>query len=151
MSETINNFPWLQKSTPEERLWCINYLAKRQVHVPSQHPQTNSCITKDCLQYKLEELNTTAEGREIVRKMRGAWSQNKFRNKRGKRSYSFVMSTSIQTQLSYLSEQIETPLGETLELIISGLYEETSQRIKLEKENSKKQKKLKQQKLKDHI
>lgn len=84
----------------------------------------------------LEMKLNSANGIIDLTKMKAAWSQAKYRSKlksKDKQAYNFVLNTNIKKQLKVLAKQINKPMNETLEDLISSTYE-----IVLAEKNSQK-------------
>jgi hypothetical protein len=101
----------------EVQTWALQYLQRRGLKHPDQEPAQT-------LYNKLTQVNTlkenTPENREILRKLKGAWSQRKHRNdKKRKKNSNYVFSTDAARMLDRLAGDFQMTKITTLELIIS--------------------------------
>ena len=99
------------------RTWALQYLQRRGLKHPEQGPA-------QALYDKLTRVDTvkenTPENREILRKLKGAWSQRKHRSdKERKKNSNYVFTTEAARKLDRLANDFQMTKIRTLELIIS--------------------------------
>lgn len=99
------------------RTWALQYLQRRGL----KHPEQGSA---QALYDKLTRAHTikenTEENREILRKLKGAWSQRKHRSdKTRKKNSNYVFTTEAARKLDRLADDFQMTKITTLELIIS--------------------------------
>jgi hypothetical protein len=97
--------------------WALQYLQRRGL----RHPEQGSA---QALYDKLTRVGTvkenTPENREILRKLKGAWSQRKHRSdKERKKNSNYVFTTEAARRLDRLANDFQLTKINTLELIIS--------------------------------
>ncbi len=123
---------WLTSN--EVQAWALQYLQRRGLKYPDQEPAQT-------LYNRLTQVNTlkenTPENREIVRKMKGAWSQRKHRNdKKRKKNSNYVLSTDTAKKLDRLAGDFQTTKITTLELIISDRLDQENAYTSAKKDDS---------------
>ena len=99
------------------RTWALQYLQRRGLKHPEQGPA-------QALYDKLTRVDTvkenTPENREILRKLKGAWSQRKHRSdKERKKNSNYVFTTEAARKLDRLANDFQMTKIRTLEQIIS--------------------------------
>ncbi len=140
MSPQKKKSDWLNMNNPDQCSWCAHYLLKKNLLPPNQHQSYSPEQIK--AQIDLWERNNTDYSLNIIRKMKGAWSQRKYHNKPGKKTYQLVMSTHIENKLALLAREVNMKPNEALEHLILGQYDAVRTDIKLEKEKKRKAKEL---------
>lgn len=120
-----NQEDWIDRNNKLMVEWAFNYLKKRGF-INQRSLLTSTDISH--LYNAMRQLPDPA-------KMKAAWAQKKFRDKRnGRKSYNFEMSTQVKGHLKFLAKQIDRPIKETLELLITNEYRYQKQIKDLEKQ-----------------
>lgn len=108
-----NRIGWIDSKNKSMIEWAFNYLKKRGLMNQRSLPGLTD----------VNHLYNAIRQLPDESKMKAAWSQKKFRDKRnGRKSYNFDMSTQVKAQLKFLAKQINRPIKETLELLITSEY-----------------------------
>lgn len=119
------SFDWLNYKDQDEMAWAIHYLTKAGWGNFDQSDLSN----KEILNCLSNEINSKHQHEPAViilllKRMKGAKSARDHRNtkkKQHKKSYSFIMDTSIQSKLKNLAG--DRPNNETLEKIINDVHQ----------------------------
>lgn len=137
MSNSEDLLKWVTPEHPEQLAWISNYLKKRW-DAPWLH-SGNFVAVKSELMRMLE----TADGREIIRKMRAAWYQRQYRTKLGKQ-VSFQIPNTLSDKLSSIAKDRNQSKTQTLRQIINDASTHHKERkSKLLKENKRLKEQLK--------
>lgn len=128
---------WINEPNPVKQQWIYNYLAKRglsgQIRI-DPHSPNNRYINEQIPDSDLIILND---------RIRKAWSQKTHREKKGLKSFNFIMHVNTEKRLRYLAKNLNKNLKDTLESVLLSTYEaEREQQEKLKAE-AKKDKALK--------
>lgn len=108
-----NQTGWIDSKNKLMVEWAFNYLKKRGLI------NQRSLLGLTDINYLYNAIRQLPD----ESKMKAAWSQKKFRDKRnGRKSYNFDMSTQVKGHLKFLAKQINKPIKETLELLITNEY-----------------------------
>lgn len=102
---------WLQDD-PKQCEWLRHYLSKKGELLPFQGQTAN----RSSLINKLHEIRERPEGEHTFKQIKEGWNNHKFRQRRDKKTYSFVLSTESHRKLKGMSGQ--NPKGWTLEQLI---------------------------------
>lgn len=111
---------WIDRNVPTQCEWAVNYLTN---HGFGQIERVDSRIflalaEEDLRKYKYSKPDTITL---LIKKMRAAWNAKKNRDKsRGRKAYSYVMSTDIEKKLRLLAGK--NLINTTLEDIINREY-----------------------------
>lgn len=101
--------------------WAYNYL-KRRFNLPLR---TSFTSHYDACTALLNDLQGNEAKELLLNKMRDAWRQKQHRDKQGKRgrkSCSFILSTTALNKLHTLAKGLGAPINETLERVINETY-----------------------------
>jgi hypothetical protein len=152
MSTRKSWFNWISATDKKQHEWAGRYLRAHGVVTPPAAMKTyETFLTWGC-----EYFPDTSATRELIKLMRNAWTQKKFRDKRnGKKSFSFVLPTDTKTKLDDLAKQQPDDISATkmLERIIfqdKALQEIHMAEVKRLKEEPKKLKEELQKLKKEH-
>jgi len=108
---------WLSRLNPEQLLWVDEYLRARITHLGERRGHRDDLII--CITYLLDQ----PEGREIVRKMRNAAAQKRFRERNGaNRAYNIPIRNEVKAQLNRLAKKSGSSISATLEDLITGAH-----------------------------
>ncbi|GLQ31719.1 hypothetical protein [Litoribrevibacter albus] len=128
---------WINEPNPVKQQWIYNYLAKRglsgQIRIDPYSPN-NRYINEQIPDSNLIILND---------RIRKAWSQKIHREKKGLKSFNFIMSEHIEKQLRYLAKNLNKNLKDTLESILLNTYKTEREQQERLKAEAKKEKALK--------
>lgn len=134
---------WIEPYNSNQHRWIANYLKERgqgdePIHF-ADHPRWYEELT---LWFKAYSEDPAF--RELIRKMRGAWHQKRYREKNGKQ-LCFQLPTSVQQDLLFLAKARRQPKTQTLRQVISdaarhqrGEQVKTRAAKKINQENVKK-------------
>jgi len=113
MNDKKKPFDWIKLNNRKQCEWAAGYLHKKEYQVNS-HELTEADI--DYMNYTFGGKLNASETLFLL-KMKSAWTQKKSRDKsNGRKSYSFVMSISIEQKLKNIANGYN--INQTLELLI---------------------------------
>lgn len=116
-----SRFSWIDLKDSEQVSWAVSYLIGKGIIEGSTTIRSQPQST---LHSFIEQISTAIQHSDstelLIRKMKTAWSQKKNRSHlRGKKGYTFVMSSSIGDKLKRLSGK--TPVNQALEMLIDDI------------------------------
>lgn len=128
MTKELTPEKWLSHDI-DQLIWADRYLHKRGksnrilegVLSDNYKPPGRDFTLRD-----INDLFNYTTGPEMFRKMKVAWNQHCYKKKRGRKTYSFVMSTTIEKRLEFLKQGAN--LNATIENIINNSFEEVSKK-----------------------
>lgn len=128
---------WINKKDLEQVQWAFSYIKKSEKKL-SLSLGNDICVVSQDTQiidnyfYVITEIDALSLGQPAEKilfldKMRRAWSQKKFRNAgKTKRAYHLPLTKETHKQLDFLSQILNKPQAQVLELIIRNKYQEYS-------------------------
>lgn len=124
MKKDADLLDWIDRYNTEQTQWVNEYLSR---HIPSGYLWLdNQSSAMAIFGYNNRDnphpLSINSDLKLLVGKMRAAWRQKLFRSKQnGKKTYSFVMSTTVEKKLKAMSGKGK--IRETLEALILQEYD----------------------------
>ena len=116
MSERLK---WISPKNTSQIQWAWGYLKEKSSASVFRHTRY---IGETAYQQLIEwdqGQPESAEYREFLGRMRGAWAQRKYRGKKkDKRAYSIVLPVKTKQQLDRISKELSLSLAETIEKLI---------------------------------
>lgn len=115
---------WIDQQDRNQCEWAVNYLVAHQFALPGS---STFAMYFDGIEYELSRRAAMSpDSRDaavsLIKKMRAAWNAKKNRSKsRGRKAYSYVMSTDIEKKMRKLAGS--NPINLTLEGIIDREYQ----------------------------
>lgn len=104
---------WINRRDQRQVEWACEYLRRRGIPVGGSYDPYLE------LRSVSNPWGDSADGREFVRKMKAAWSQKKYRDKRdGNKSVSFVISKEARKRLRRSAKQAGIKMNKMLERLI---------------------------------
>lgn len=117
MKKTNQDLSWIEKNNPEMKKWAMRYLLNKGISIQAR--------TWDYEIIKAaQSWSESAETRELLKKMNGAWRQKKLRERQdGRKASNFIISVSAKRKLKTLASSRKTNITETLEWLIQSTSE----------------------------
>lgn len=122
MSERMK---WISpKNTPQIQ-WAWSYLKEKSGDQRFRNTYYIGETTyQQLIKWDQDQIDS-AEHREFLGRMRGAWAQRKYRGKKkDKRAYSIVLPVKTKQQLDRISKELSLSLAETVEKLIQSSKEQ---------------------------
>ena len=154
-------FSWVDLSSSEQPLWIASYLSRttEKSLLYNYLTQNLAGLSGEDVSHEIREriVSTTARdfvstdlhSRELMRRMRGAWYQKKYRKRTGKQ-VSFQLPESTASELNRIAKKRELSRTQALEQIINeasgNIRHESEQLRKAEKSFESQVKKLQREK-----
>ncbi|MDE3735946.1 hypothetical protein PSH28_05020 [Pseudomonas resinovorans] len=118
----IDRLKWINDQDHEQLQWATQYFGTRLVDMP--RPTASSSDTYKQLVTRLANLPNDAANRELVDLAKGAWRQKKCRQRSvGKKTYNFLLPTTVQTKLKSIARRRRTTMTAALEALITESWE----------------------------
>lgn len=122
MSTFLKALKGFNNNKIEHNKWATNYLSKID---NEKFIAINSMVSREQLISNSDNFLSSAEGHEILNKMKDAWSQKRSRDKNnGKKSYNFVMDKGIKNKLGAIAKHHKKTINETMQLLIEERYKQ---------------------------
>lgn len=138
MSERLK---WISPNNPSQIEWACGYLTARSDHTRFKITHNSGTALYQQLIFWDQGHQESAEYRELLGRMRGAWAQKKYRGrKKGKRAYSIVLPVSTKQQLDRIAKDLDSSLAETVEKLIPSSKEHLQDFIDNERRKRQKSK-----------
>jgi len=118
----IDDLEWIDENNKNQCLWYKNYLSRKGIQLiyprPLYYPGPIQPPPPTDFEVVTATIRTSySTNKELIRRMRGAWSQHKFRSKGNRKPYNFVMSANIGSKLRSIAG--DQPVNQILENIIN--------------------------------
>lgn len=122
MSERMK---WISPKNTSQIQWAWSYLKEKSGDPGVRHTRyIGETAYQQLMKWDQGQIEN-AEYREFLRRMRGAWTQKKYRGKKkDKRAYSIVLPVKTKQQLDRISKELSLNLGETIEKLIPSSKEQ---------------------------
>lgn len=106
---------WCKVTDSKQLEWAVSYLVKKG-RLPSPNGMSHWHLAQTINALATQNL---ADAQLLIKEMKAAWSQKKNRDKNnGRKGYSFIMSTGIQSMLGQLAKSSKTSINVALEDMI---------------------------------
>lgn len=122
MSERMK---WISPKNTSQIQWALSYLKEKSGNPGFWHTRyIGETAYQQLIKWDQGHIES-AEYREFLRRMRGAWAQKKHRGKnKDKRAYSIVLQVKTKQQLDRISKELSLSLAETIEKLIPSSKEQ---------------------------
>ena len=122
MSERMK---WISPKNTSQIQWALSYLKEKSGNPGFWHTRyIGETAYQQLIKWDQGQIES-AEYREFLRRMRGAWAQKKHRGKnKDKRAYSIVLPVKTKQQLDRISKELSLSLAETVEKLIQSSKEQ---------------------------
>ncbi len=122
MSERMK---WISPKNTSQIQWAWNYLKEKSGNPGFWHTRyIGETAYQQLIKWDQGQIES-AEYKELLGRMRGAWAQKKHRGKKkDKRAYSIVLQVKTKQQLDSISKELSLSLAETIEKLIPSSKEQ---------------------------
>lgn len=133
---------WININDQCQCKWALNYLKKKNISL-------KYFVSSESFEdLKLTIAALRQDDHETYQKMKDAWNQKVYRDKKnGRKSYNFVLNTQLKGRLKSLSSRHKLPMNQTIELLINSAFDYKKQEYSHMKA-VKREEKVKYEKLK---
>lgn len=130
---------WIDPTNTSQHKWAYKYLEQKgRLWIPKS-PFSAALTPYELLMGTAGTWPETDESKELIKLMKGAWSQEKFRRTRyRKKGYNYVLSDKARGTLEQLAKARKATITETLEILLDDVSSQLEiQKARFQKSKAK--------------